>query len=134
MTSCNHMCCHSCNSSLEPFFNKTMLGLTPARVSQDCLRTVTTLPWFSRSPDLSPIEHICDHLGRRVGHPTSLNELESRLQQIWSETSQDIIQNLYALMPVRIAFALEGVQQGIKSSVIFAFFSEINDPFFSLIF
>ncbi|GFW69626.1 transposable element Tcb2 transposase [Trichonephila clavipes] len=29
-----------------------------ARVSQDCLRTVTTLPWPPRSPDLSPIEHI----------------------------------------------------------------------------
>ncbi|GFX02533.1 transposable element Tcb2 transposase [Trichonephila clavipes] len=31
-----------------------------ARVSQDCLRTVTTLPWPSRSPDLSPIDHIWD--------------------------------------------------------------------------
>ncbi|GFW95334.1 uncharacterized protein TNCV_2970561 [Trichonephila clavipes] len=28
MASCNHMCCHSCNGSQEPFFNKTMLGLT----------------------------------------------------------------------------------------------------------
>ncbi|GFW61514.1 uncharacterized protein TNCV_347621 [Trichonephila clavipes] len=28
LTSCNHMCCHSCNGSKEPFFNKTMLGLT----------------------------------------------------------------------------------------------------------
>lgn len=74
-----------------------------ARVSQDCLRTVTTLPWPARSPDLSPIEHIWDHLGRRVGHPTSLNELEARLQQIWNEMSQDIIQNLYDSMPDRIA-------------------------------
>ncbi|GFT85145.1 uncharacterized protein TNCV_496161 [Trichonephila clavipes] len=24
MTSCNHMCCHSCNGSQEPFLNKTM--------------------------------------------------------------------------------------------------------------
>ncbi|GFS98350.1 transposable element Tcb2 transposase [Trichonephila clavipes] len=50
-----------------------------ARVSQDCLRTVTTLPWPARSPDLSPIEHIWDNLEWRVGHPTSLNELEARL-------------------------------------------------------
>ncbi|GFW29919.1 l-Fucosyltransferase [Trichonephila clavipes] len=28
------------------------------RVSQDCLRTVTTLPWSARSPDLSPVERI----------------------------------------------------------------------------
>ncbi|GFW72455.1 transposable element Tcb2 transposase [Trichonephila clavipes] len=53
-----------------------------ARVSQDCLLTATTLPSPARSPDLSPIEHIWGRLGRRVGHPTSLNELEARLQQI----------------------------------------------------
>ncbi|KFM66907.1 Transposable element Tcb2 transposase, partial [Stegodyphus mimosarum] len=35
-----------------------------ARVSQDCLRTVTTLPGPARSPNMSPIEHIRDHLGR----------------------------------------------------------------------
>ncbi|GFV40648.1 transposable element Tcb2 transposase [Trichonephila clavipes] len=35
-----------------------------ARVSQDCHRTVTPLLWPARSPDLSPIEHIWDHLGQ----------------------------------------------------------------------
>ncbi|GFW31659.1 transposable element Tcb1 transposase [Trichonephila clavipes] len=74
-----------------------------ARVSQDCLPTVTTLPSPARSPDLSPIEHIWDHLELRVGHPTSLDELQERLQQIWNEMSQDIIQNLYASMSDRIA-------------------------------
>ncbi|GFX91215.1 transposable element Tcb1 transposase [Trichonephila clavipes] len=73
------------------------------RVSQDCLCTVTTLPWLALSLDLSPIKHIWDHLERRVGHPTSLSELKARLQQIWNEMSQDIIQNLYTSMPVRIA-------------------------------
>ncbi|GFX90510.1 transposable element Tcb2 transposase [Trichonephila clavipes] len=48
------------------------------KVSKDCLHTLTTLPWPARSPDLSPIKHIWDHLGRRVGHPSSLNELEAR--------------------------------------------------------
>ncbi|GFV69053.1 hypothetical protein TNCV_2928821 [Trichonephila clavipes] len=51
-----------------------------ARVSQDYLRTVTTLLWPARSPDLSPIEDIRDHLELRVGHPTSLNELEANKQ------------------------------------------------------
>ncbi|GFV79379.1 transposable element Tcb1 transposase [Trichonephila clavipes] len=74
-----------------------------ARVSQDCLRTVTTLPWPARSPYLSLIEYIRDHLGRLVAHSTSLNELEASLQQIWNEMPQDIIQNLYAR---------EGGQQG----------------------
>ncbi|GFV99983.1 transposable element Tcb2 transposase [Trichonephila clavipes] len=116
MTSCNHMCCHSCNGSQEPFFNMTMLGLT----RQICIRTVTTLPWPTRSPDLSPTEHIWDNLGRRVEHPTSLNELEARLQQIWKEMSQVIIQNLYASMPIlsHRAFTLERVQQRLNSSVL----------------
>ncbi|GFV88087.1 transposable element Tcb2 transposase [Trichonephila clavipes] len=69
------------------------------RISQDCHCTVNIIPWPVRSPDLSPIEHIWDHLRRRVEHPTSLNEVEARLQQIWIEMSQDIIQNLYASMP-----------------------------------
>ncbi|GFV78865.1 transposable element Tcb2 transposase [Trichonephila clavipes] len=34
------------------------------RVPQDCLRTVTTLPLPARFLDVSPIEHIWDHLGR----------------------------------------------------------------------
>ncbi|GFX10826.1 eukaryotic translation initiation factor 2-alpha kinase 3 [Trichonephila clavipes] len=35
-----------------------------ARMPQDCLHTVTTLPWPARSPDLSPIEFIFDHYGQ----------------------------------------------------------------------
>ncbi|GFW15699.1 transposable element Tcb1 transposase [Trichonephila clavipes] len=74
-----------------------------ATVSQDCLHTVTSLPWPAQSPDLSPIEHIWDHLGWRVWHLMSLNKLEARVLQIWNEMSQDIIQNLNASMPDRIA-------------------------------
>ncbi|GFX16473.1 transposable element Tcb1 transposase [Trichonephila clavipes] len=77
-----------------------------ARVSQDSLNTVTTLPWPVKSPDLSLIEHIWDNFGRRVGHPTNLNELEARLQQIWNEISQDIIQNLYASILDHIAWCI----------------------------
>ncbi|GFW86714.1 uncharacterized protein TNCV_2808691 [Trichonephila clavipes] len=103
MISCNHMCCHSYNGSQEPFFNKTRSashrkGVT--KLSAHCYYPSLTWPNF---PDVSPIEHIWDHLGRRVGHPTSLNKLEAALQKIWNEMSQDIIQNLYASMPDRIA-------------------------------
>ncbi|GFW67043.1 transposable element Tcb1 transposase [Trichonephila clavipes] len=74
-----------------------------ARVLQDCLRTVTILLWPAGSRDMSPIDHIWDNLRWRVGHPKSLNELKARLHQIWNKISQDIIQNLYASMPDRIA-------------------------------
>ncbi|GFW15580.1 transposable element Tcb1 transposase [Trichonephila clavipes] len=74
-------------------FQQDHFRLHMERTSQECLHTVTTLPRPAQSPDLYPIEPIWDHLGRRVGHPTSLNELEARLQQIWNEMSQHIIQN-----------------------------------------
>ncbi|GFV99834.1 transposable element Tcb2 transposase [Trichonephila clavipes] len=85
-----------------------------ARVSQDCLHMVTNLPWPARSPDLSAIEHIWDHLGWRDAHPACLNEIEARLQQIRNEMYQDIIQNLYASMPDRIASCIpaRGVSTG----------------------
>ncbi|GFT21416.1 transposable element Tcb2 transposase [Trichonephila clavipes] len=65
-------------------FHEDNARLHTARVSQDCLPTVTVLPWPARYPDLSPIEHIWEHLGRRVGHPTRLNEIEVRIHQIWN--------------------------------------------------
>ncbi|GFV24230.1 platelet endothelial aggregation receptor 1, partial [Trichonephila clavipes] len=82
MTSCNHMCCYSYNGSLEPFFDKTMLDFT----RQGCHKTIAALllPFScpAGSTDLSPIEHICDDLRRRVGHPMSLIELEARCNEV----------------------------------------------------
>ncbi|GFU52485.1 uncharacterized protein TNCV_2983651 [Trichonephila clavipes] len=97
MTSFNYMSCHSCNGSKEPIFYKTMLDLS----RQESPKIISALLLLFlgvpvRSPDLSPIKHIWDHLGWRVVHPRSLNELEARLMQIWNEISQDTIQNLYA--------------------------------------
>ncbi|GFV07629.1 hypothetical protein TNCV_4941311 [Trichonephila clavipes] len=45
-----------------------------ARMSHDCFRHITTFPWSARFPDLSPTEHIWDHLGWQVGQPTSFVE------------------------------------------------------------
>ncbi|GFX36574.1 transposable element Tcb2 transposase [Trichonephila clavipes] len=48
---------------MSSFSTKHALSHT-VKVSQDCLHTVTTLPWPALSPDLSPIQHIWDHLRR----------------------------------------------------------------------
>ncbi|GFW63381.1 transposable element Tcb1 transposase [Trichonephila clavipes] len=74
-----------------------------ARVSQDCLCTVTNLASPARFPDLSPIKHIWNYLAWRVGNHTNLNELEARVQQKLNLISQYIIHNLYSSMPDRIA-------------------------------
>ncbi|GFX54310.1 transposable element Tcb1 transposase [Trichonephila clavipes] len=71
-----------------------------ARVLQDCLYSGDLLPDSQICLQSSLSGTIWD---RRVGHPTSLNKLEARVRQIWNEMSQDIIQNLYASMPDRIA-------------------------------
>ncbi|GFW03761.1 transposable element Tcb1 transposase [Trichonephila clavipes] len=100
----NDMCCHLCNGCLSGvIFQQDNACPHMARKSQDCLRFVTTLLWPARSADLSPIEYIWDHLRWRVGPPTSFNYLEPRVQQIWNEMSHDIIENLYASMPDRMA-------------------------------
>jgi transposase len=60
-----------------------------ALVVTDYLRdeSIPTLPWPARSPDLNPIEHIWDIIGRRVRERTppihTLNELEQTLHQEW---------------------------------------------------
>ncbi|GFT03037.1 transposable element Tcb2 transposase [Trichonephila clavipes] len=66
----------------EAIFQQDDTRPPTARVSQDCLRTVSTLPCPGRTPDLSPIDHIWYHLGRQVEHLTSLNELGAKLQQL----------------------------------------------------
>ncbi|GFV60375.1 uncharacterized protein TNCV_3470112 [Trichonephila clavipes] len=47
------------------------------RVSQDFFCSVNTFLSPTRCPDLSPIEHIWDHLGRRDGHPYNMNTPEA---------------------------------------------------------
>ncbi|GFX18164.1 HTH_Tnp_Tc3_2 domain-containing protein [Trichonephila clavipes] len=91
------------NASILPLLYSGTLIPQLERYGKGVTSSVNTLTWPARSPDLSPIEHIWDYLGWQVGHPTNLSELEERLLQIWNETSQDNIQNMYASMPDRIA-------------------------------
>ncbi|PRD28355.1 UNVERIFIED_CONTAM: hypothetical protein NCL1_32620 [Trichonephila clavipes] len=90
------MCCHSCNGSYEPFFNKTMLDLA----QQGYHKTVS--PCYNPSVAYPFPRFVFNRAYLGSFGTTSLNELEARLQQIMNEMSQDIIQNLNASMPERI--------------------------------
>ncbi|GFX20087.1 uncharacterized protein TNCV_1436471 [Trichonephila clavipes] len=90
MTSCSHMCCHSGHALRNSFSTRNSRPHT-TRVSQDCLCTVTALPWPARSPDLSPIEHILDNLGWRIGYPASLNELEANMERNISRHHTELV-------------------------------------------
>ena len=64
--------------------------------------------WPPQSPDLNPIEHVWDLLGRLMDEkkPRKLRELESRLVEEWKKISAIEIQKLIATMPDRIQAVL----------------------------
>ena len=79
-----------------------------AKVRQALVQAgVPSLPWPSRSPDLSPIEHAWDELGRRIRDnysipPTNLEELFQRLTEQWNNIDQESLDCLCDSMPKRL--------------------------------
>ncbi|GFX21209.1 transposable element Tc1 transposase [Trichonephila clavipes] len=68
---------------------------------------VQLLPWTAYSPDMSPIEHVWDIVGRRLARDlrsvASTDELWLCIQTIWKTLPQADIQNLFNSMPRRVA-------------------------------
>ncbi|GBN68959.1 hypothetical protein AVEN_181815-1 [Araneus ventricosus] len=56
------------------------------------------MEWLAQSPDLNPIEHLWDYLGRQVAAlsppPRSLYELERGLLRAWSSFPISVSDNL----------------------------------------
>jgi transposase len=67
---------------------------------------ITQLPWPGQSPDLNPIEHMWDELERhiraRTNSPKNLGELESLLQECWSQIQREVYQKLVESMNRRV--------------------------------
>lgn len=78
-----------------------------ARVVTEYLQQqqIRTLPWPAYSPDLAPIEHLWDELGRRVRNnnplPNTVDELWQLLQQEWMAIPQRTLQTLVHSMRQR---------------------------------
>lgn len=73
---------------------------------------INTIPWPSRSPDLSIIEHLWDVLGKRLQSeyaepPTSLESLKHRLKEQWNLIPFETVKSLFDSMPRRIAECAE---------------------------
>ena len=67
-----------------------------ARICRQVLNrnNVNTLPWPAVSPDMNPIEHIWDYLGRKVqarGNVHNLRDLENALIQEWNNIPNIVI-------------------------------------------
>ncbi|UYV82763.1 hypothetical protein LAZ67_22000771, partial [Cordylochernes scorpioides] len=59
---------------------------------------IARMNWPARSPDLNPIEHVWDNLGRRISSlqppPRNSHELETALPQEWALIPQELINSL----------------------------------------
>ncbi|GFY13260.1 transposable element Tcb2 transposase [Trichonephila clavipes] len=78
-----------------------------ARVAQDFLRPFQTLPWPTRSPDLSPVEHVWDQLKRQMPSCHSVCDLELAVQDLWAHLPQDNIRCLINSMPDGVMHVLQ---------------------------
>lgn len=71
---------------------------------------ILRMDWPACSPDMNPIEHVWDMLGRRVATrsspPETIQQLESSLLQEWERIPQSLIDNLIDSMPRRCATLL----------------------------
>ena len=65
---------------------------------------ICVLPWAAQSPDLNPIEHLWDHLGKVVDEmrPTSLADLKQKLSAAWESIKPEVTQKLVDSMPARV--------------------------------
>jgi len=65
-------------------------------------QNVHVLDWPAKSPDLSPIEHIWNVLGRRVrrrrNQPTNLHELAHALTEEWDNIPANVIRHYIGSM------------------------------------
>jgi transposase len=76
-----------------------------ARVTIDYLEqnNINVLQWPSKSPELNPIEHLWDQLGKRVRQrqpsPQTIDQLRQMLQQEWRTIPRNNVINLIESIP-----------------------------------
>ena len=82
-----------------------------SRVAQQFLanRGIHAIHWPSCSPDLNPIEHVWDHIGRIVQkrNPENLQELQGMIREEWDRMQIEFINNLVDSMKRRIQAVIE---------------------------
>ncbi|UYV81606.1 hypothetical protein LAZ67_20001679 [Cordylochernes scorpioides] len=91
-----------------------------ARISQQALQDVQMFPWPPYSPDLSPIEHVWDIIGRRLHalpQPRSEDELWQMVEREWRAIIQDAIRTLIDSLPRRVAACIAVRDRTLKKTL-----------------
>lgn len=67
------------------------------------------MKWPSQSPELNPIEHLWDEIGRRLRNDHSSNETElfEKVKRIWNEIPKQTLEKLVDSMPRRCQAVLD---------------------------
>jgi len=69
-------------------------------------KKITVLDWPAQSPDLNPIEHLWDHIKRKLSRyprePKGVHELWERVQKEWNDIPVDVCTNLIDSMGRRV--------------------------------
>jgi hypothetical protein len=79
-----------------------------ARIVQHLLQqdAIQTIPWPSMSPDMNPIEHVWDFIGRKINQRNpkcqNIDELRTAILQEWQQFPQDRLGRLVRSMTRRV--------------------------------
>lgn len=69
------------------------------------------LIWSAQSLDLNPIEHLWNHLKRKLNEykvaPKEIHKLWERVEKEWNGIPKEVVQNLIASMPRRCAAVIK---------------------------
>ncbi|GFT58477.1 uncharacterized protein TNCV_3656471 [Trichonephila clavipes] len=80
-------------------------------ITQCSLQSVDMIPWPARSPNLSPIEHVWDIIGRQLQHHPQLTlivpVLIQQVQQAWNSIPQNSIRHLYDTLHARLQVCIQ---------------------------
>ena len=72
---------------------------------------IPVMKWPAQSPDLNPIEHLWNHLKRKLGEyeepPRGMTELWERTAKEWNAIPKEVVQNLIESMPRRVEAVIE---------------------------
>jgi len=99
----------NCEGSIPENFVLVQNNATPHRARRTTQlladEQVEVMEWPPMSPDMNPIEHVWDHIGRQIrsmeNPPTSGHTLRQAVQRVWDEMPQEVIMRLIDSMPRR---------------------------------